>query len=116
MFPNGELDSILPVLSNYGTAMKLVGRNRLDEFCAQHPDARGWIENWIADVEAATWTTPHHMKARYSSASILGGGITIFNVRGNEYRLEAAVAYKTGTVVVLWIGTHVEYNKRSKRR
>ena len=96
--------------------MKLVGRNRLDEFCAQYPDARGWIENWIADVEAAIWTTPHHLKARYPSASLLGGGVTIFNVKGNDYRLEATIAYRTGTVVVLWMGTHAEYDKRSKRR
>ena len=96
--------------------MKLVGRNRLDEFCAQYPDARGWIENWIADVEAAIWTTPHHLKVRYPSASLLGGGVTIFNVKGNDYRLEATIAYRTSTVVVLWMGTHAEYDKRNKGR
>lgn len=96
--------------------MKLVGRNRLDEFCVQYPDARAWIENWIADVEAATWTTPHHLKARYPSASLLGGGVTIFNVKGNDYRLETTIAYRTGTIVVNWTGTHAEYDKRNKRR
>jgi mRNA interferase HigB len=96
--------------------MKLVGRNRLDEFCVRYPDARAWIENWIADVEAATWTTPHYLKARYPSASLLGGGVAIFNVKGNDYRLEATIAYKTSTVVVLWTGTHTEYDKRNKRR
>lgn len=96
--------------------MKVVGRNRLDEFCAQYPDARGWVENWLADVEAATWTTPHQLKARYSSASLLGAGVTIFNVRGNEYRLETTIAYKTATVVVMWVGTHAEYDKRNKSR
>jgi mRNA interferase HigB len=96
--------------------MKLVGRNRLDEFCAKHTDARGWIENWVADVEAAGWATPHQLKARYPSASSLGGGLTVFNVKGNDYRLEATVAYKTATVVVLWIGTHAAYDQRNKMR
>ena len=96
--------------------MKLVGRNRLDEFCERHPDARSWIENWLADVEAAEWATPHQLKARYSSASVVGGGLTVFNVKGNSYRLEATVAYRTGTVVVLWIGTHSEYDARNKKR
>ena len=81
--------------------MKLVGRNRLDEFCAKYPDARSWIDNWLADVETAAWTTPHLLKARYPSVSFLAGGTTIFNVRGNEYRLETTVAYKTGAIVVL---------------
>lgn len=96
--------------------MKLVGRNRLDEFCAAHPDGRTWIENWIADVEAAAWTSPHQLRGRYPSASFLGGSVTIFNVKGNSYRLEASVAYKTGTVVVLWLGTHGEYDERNKKR
>ena len=96
--------------------MKLVGRNRLDEFCGKQADARGWIENWVADVEAAEWATPHQLKARYSSASLLGKGLAVFNVKGNSYRLEVMVAYKTSTVVVLWIGTHAEYDERNKRR
>jgi mRNA interferase HigB len=96
--------------------MKLVGRNRLDEFCAEHPDARNWIENWIADVETAAWKTPHQLKERYPSTSLLGAGLTIFNVKGNNYRLETTVAYKTATVVVLWAGTHAEYDERNKRR
>lgn len=96
--------------------MNLVGRNRLDEFCAKHPDARTWIENWLADVEAAEWATPHHLKARYPSVSLLGGGLVVFNVKGNSYRLEATVAYRTGTLVVRWLGTHAEYDERNKKR
>ena len=96
--------------------MTVVGRDRLDDFCAKHPGARSWIENWLADAEAALWTTPHVLKARYPSASFLGAGATIFNVKGNDCRLEVTVAYKTGTVVVLWIGTHAEYDERNKKR
>ena len=48
--------------------------------------------------------------------SFLGGGTTIFNVRGNEYRLETTIAYKAGTIVVLWIGTHAKYDERNKKR
>lgn len=96
--------------------MKLVGRSRLDEFCVKHPDGRNWIDNWLADVEAAAWASPHQLKARYPSASFLGGGAAIFNVRGNKYRLEAAIAYKTRVLVVIWIGTHAEYDERNKRR
>jgi mRNA interferase HigB len=96
--------------------MKLVGRNRLDEFCANHPDARAWIENWLADVEAAEWRNPHQLKETYPSASLLGSGSTVFNVRGNHYRLEVKIAYRTSTVVVLWLGTHREYDARNKKR
>jgi mRNA-degrading endonuclease HigB of HigAB toxin-antitoxin module len=32
------------------------------------------------------------------------------------YRLEVTVAYRTGVVVIDWIGTHRAYDERNKRR
>ena len=92
--------------------MRIVGREKLDEFVGDHADARPWMENWIAEVEAARWRTPQDIKARYASASFLADNVLYFNVKGNRYRLEVLVAYNTGTVVVQWVGTHAEYTKR----
>ena len=96
--------------------MRLVGRERIQAFCDKHADARKWIENWIAEVEAAAWSTPKDIKDRYSSASFLAQNIVIFNVKGNEYRLEVTVAYGTGVVIAKWLGTHAEYDKRNRQR
>lgn len=92
--------------------MRLVGRNTLDEFTNAHSDARAWIENWIADTEAARWLTPQDIKNSYASASFLSNRIVIFNVKGNRYRLEVQVAYNAGVVIVKWAGTHANYTKR----
>ena len=92
--------------------MKLVGRNKLDEFVRKHADARRWVENWLADAELAVWLTPQDIKDRYSTASFLADNVVIFNVRGNNYRLEVQIAYRTSTVIVRWIGTHKEYSNR----
>lgn len=96
--------------------MRVVGRSRLDAFCQRHINARGWIENWLAEVEAASWRSPHEIKRRYASVSFLAGNTVIFNVKGNDYRLEITVAYKTAVVVVNWIGTHAEYERRNRGR
>lgn len=96
--------------------MKILDRERLERFCRRHTDARRWIENWLADVESAAWTSPLDIRKRYAAASFLAGGLVIFNVKGNAYRLETRVAYRTGVVVVDWIGTHKEYDERNKRR
>lgn len=96
--------------------MKIAGRNALDEFCAKHGDARRWIENWLADTGAATWVTPQDIKNRYSSASFLGNNTVIFNVKGNEYRLEVTCAYESGVVIVRWIGAHAQYDERNRKR
>lgn len=35
----------------------------------------------------------------------------VFNIKGNDYRLITAVAYKLGIVYIKFIGTHAEYDK-----
>ncbi len=96
--------------------MKIVGRSRLEAFCDRHADARKWIEHWLSEVEVARWTTSQDIRARYASASFLAGNLVIFNVKGNDYRLEVSVAYQTSVVVVRWAGTHAEYDQRNRKR
>lgn len=96
--------------------MRVVDRERLTAFCAKHADARPWVEAWLADVEAASWTGPADVKARYASASVLDSRTIIFNVKGNHYRLEVSVAWRTRTVAIEWAGTHAEYDRRNTRR
>jgi mRNA interferase HigB len=92
--------------------MRIIGRSVLQAFCVRCPECRNWISNWVADAERTTWQTPQAIKDRYSTASFLAGNLFIFNVRGNQYRLEVRLAYRTGTVLIVWIGTHAEYSRR----
>ena len=96
--------------------MIIFGLNIAEAFCRRHADARSWMENWLADAEAASWKTPHDIKGSYSSASFLAGNVVIFNVKGNAYRLETVIAYKTGVVALTWAGTYAGYDARNRRR
>jgi len=96
--------------------MKILDRERLEKFCRKHADARHWIENWLADVESAAWATPQDIRQRYASASFLAGGVVIFNVKGNAYRVEVSVAYRAATLAVEWAGTHAEHDERNRKR
>lgn len=91
--------------------MKLVGRPVLDEFGRQHADVRKQIAAWIGEVEAAEWQTPQDIKTRYVKASFLSDNRVIFNIKGNDYRLDVKVSYKNHIVLIKRIGTHDEYNK-----
>ena len=94
--------------------MNLSGLSLLHDYIRQYPRTKHWIENWIADVKAAKWSTPHEIRARYASCSFLADNIVIFNVCGNNFRLEVLVAYKNQLVLIRWIGTHAEYTRRLK--
>ena len=46
----------------------------------------------------------------YASASIVGTERVVFNIKGNAYRLVAAVDYRRAIVFIKWIGTHKKYD------
>lgn len=94
--------------------MRILGQSRLQEFSTRHPDARKWIENWTADVKGSRWTSFHDIKGKYPSASFLANNVVIFNVRGNNYRLETQVTFGTQIIAIRWIGTHAEYDRRHR--
>ena len=94
--------------------MRIIGKGFLLAFCEKYPDCRDWVESWLADATSAAWATPQAIKVRYASASFLSDNIVIFNVRGNNHRLEVQVAYQTGIVAVKWIGPHKEYSRRRR--
>ena len=43
--------------------------------------------------------------------SVVSADRIVFNVKGNDYRLVAAVDFEKGIVWIKWIGTHSEYDK-----
>jgi mRNA interferase HigB len=91
--------------------MTLLGKGILAAFKAGHSDAQAQLDSWEAEVEAATWKTPHELKAQYPKASILRNLQVVFDICGNRYRLWVQVMYQTGMVLVRRIGTHEEYEK-----
>jgi mRNA interferase HigB len=91
--------------------MKILGRNILAAFKAEHKDASSQIDAWEAEVGAMKWDRPSDVKARYGSASFLAGNHVVFNIKGNKYRLLVQIAYKTKIVLVKKAGTHQEYMK-----
>jgi mRNA interferase HigB len=54
---------------------------------------------------------PTDITAQFTTATILKGRRVVFNIKGNDYRLVAAVAYRFGAVYVKFIGTHSEYDR-----
>jgi mRNA interferase HigB len=90
--------------------MRVIAKRTLRLFWEQHPDAKGPIEAWHAEVLNAAWKTPQQVKAQFGSASILKGGRAVFILGGNKYRLVVAIDYARQACFVKFIGTHEEYD------
>lgn len=92
--------------------MQLLGLPTLDAFKQMHADSRGPLEAWQSEVELAKWACPQDIKDRYQSASFLSDNKVIFNIKGNSYRLVVKIKYQNGIVLIEWVGTHAEYDKK----
>src|SRR5664280_2812009 len=73
--------------------------------------ARSQYEAWLDIVGHAQWSNPEDVKTSYPKASILKAGRVIFNIKGNDYRLVAALQYRAGTLMIRFFGTHAEYDR-----
>ena len=91
--------------------MRIIARATLRDFWEEHPDAEDALRAWYQDARRADWRTPEYIKGVYASASIVANNRVVFNIRGNRYRLIAAINYGFGVVYVRFIGSHQEYDK-----
>lgn len=96
--------------------MRVIARGTLNQFVqnrvekSRQAGVKKHLDAWYAEVSRATWKNSAEIKQKYRSASIVSAERVVFNIKGNEYRLVVAVNYAFQIVLILWIGTHREYD------
>jgi len=92
--------------------MRVLGRDKIAAFCASHAQARRPLGYWLSIAEAAAWPGPQSIKDRFADASFLANNRVIFNIKGNSFRLVVDAFYSEGMLIVEWVGTHAEYDRK----
>ncbi len=90
--------------------MRVISRRAIREFAAAHQDALQPLLHWANATEALDWRTPADVRRTFNSADFVGG-LTVFNIAGNKFRLIAFVHYRRKVVYIKQILTHKEYDK-----
>jgi mRNA interferase HigB len=90
--------------------MRIVAIKVLRDFWMRYPGSKAHLEAWIDEARNADWKQPSDIKAMFRNASILKSRRVVFNIKGNDYRLIVAVAYRFGALYIKFIGTHAEYD------
>lgn len=90
--------------------MNVISRQRIVEFIEEHHDAESPLTAWFKATKKARWKHLADLKEDYPSADLVGD-LTVFNIKGNDYRLIAYINYKYKQVLIKAILTHKEYSK-----
>ncbi len=92
----------------------IITRKRLMEFAQTHPDARASLHHWFAIVRKTDYTSFAGLRITFPSADQVDR-FTVFNIRGNKFRLIAAIHYNRQKVYIRHVLTHEEYDRGSWR-
>jgi mRNA interferase HigB len=90
--------------------MRVIAVSTLRAFWERYPDAEQPLKAWYEEATSASCSQPADIKVQYRSASVLKNRRVVFNIKGNDYRLIVAIAYKLQIVYVKFVGTHKEYD------
>ena len=89
----------------------MISRKRLREAAAIHADLEGQLDTWFRIAKKAKWSNLAEIRQTFSSTHAVEG-YTLFNIKGNEYRLITRINYRTGRIFIREVLTHAEYDDR----
>ena len=90
--------------------MHVISRKRLLEAAEQHSDLYAPLDAWYRIAKKADWRSLADVRKVLPSADGVGR-FTVFNIRGNAFRLIVEVNYKTGRLFVRHVLTHAAYDR-----
>ena len=93
--------------------MHVISEKALREFWEIHADVKDPLKSWLTAAKRAKWQNLSEVRQTFDSADV-AGVYTIFNIRGNTYRLVTAIHYNRQKVYIRHVFTHAEYDGWNK--
>lgn len=99
--------------------MHVIKKKTLDSYATHHTDATEVLASWRKIFEKSDFSDIHAIRALLPTADF-ADPFTIFNIKGNHYRLITIIHYRSQRVYIKEFFTHAEYDQwnrlRSKRK
>jgi len=87
--------------------MHVISKSAMKAFWERHSDAKEPLRAWFRLTEHAEWRDLTDVRKTFNSADVVGV-FTIFNVKGNTYRIITAIHYNRQKVFIRNVFTHAE--------
>ena len=92
--------------------MHVISYRRLREYAEKHSDCRDSLDNWYKIASKADWSSLVEIQSVFPTAEAVKN-FTVFNIKGNKYRLIVSIDYESKLIYIKYILTHAEYDKES---
>ncbi|MFO0048296.1 MAG: type II toxin-antitoxin system HigB family toxin [Pseudanabaena sp.] len=90
--------------------MRIYSKKTLDEFGKTHADVANVLQGWYRVAKSAKWQNIQDVKQSCSASADAAGRFTVFNIKGNKYRLIVSIDYERQIINIKYILTHAEYD------
>jgi mRNA interferase HigB len=90
--------------------MRVIAKRRLMELATKHGDCVDQVADWYRVARRSDWRNLAEVRQSFRHADTVGDK-TVFNIKGNDYRLIVHIRYSTGTIYIKDLLTHAEYDK-----
>jgi len=88
----------------------IISRKKLLDAAERHAGLGESLDTWYRIAKKAAWENLMDVRRVFPAADAVGR-YTVFNIKGNSYRLVTEVNYRTGRVFLRTVLTHAEYSK-----
>lgn len=90
--------------------MRIIAKSRLLSMAQTYGDCLPQAHTWYHIASKATWRNLSEVRHTFRHADAVGDK-TVFNIKGNDYRLIVYIRYDLGIIYIKSLLTHAEYDK-----
>jgi len=88
----------------------VISRKKLLEAAEKHAELGVPLDVWYRIAKKAEWKNLMDVRRELPAADAVEQ-FTVFNIKGNAYRLVTEINYRTGRIFLRHVLTHAEYSK-----
>ncbi|MBA3238969.1 MAG: type II toxin-antitoxin system HigB family toxin [Parachlamydiaceae bacterium] len=94
--------------------MRIITKRSITECWNRYPDSKPSLAIWEERMYMADCRNHEELKKIFSTADYIPNPyfkhLTLFNIKGNDYRLGVDIFFNTGHIFLKWFGKHSEYD------
>jgi len=92
--------------------LHVISRKKLKEAAVRHNDLDGPLDVWFRIAKRASWQSLTDVRKTFATADAVDKW-TVFNIKGNKYRLIAEMNYRFQRIYIRHVLTHAEYDEEN---